>query len=235
MPPRHSMPPGYHGSGPKKNSMVPWIVASIAGALAIGAIIICIAALNKKDEVIKVTAISKNTPLSDQIHGGELQDISAADEDKKSSNDEQTPASGKRSQTKAPVAPPKPAPTPDPEPEPAYYANAWYSGLSAGKYRMNITVQDPYNPSKKYKCHVDFKYNGGTEGYLSNATYYNDSFGGKLSVSGSYSDDTIVFEGSERGGKSFTLQCNWSSGNSFYGYNYYGDTTMSITSTLKKI
>lgn len=221
------------------NQSLPWIITGIVSAFAIASILLYFFALRKdkieEDEVIKLTAISENTPLSDQIQGGELQDIPAADEDKKSSDDEQTPSSGKRSKTTAPVAPPKPAPAPDPEPEPAYYANAWYSSLSAGKYRMNIIVQDPYDPSKKYKCHVDFNYNGGTGGYLSNATYYNDSTGGKLPVSGSYSDDTIVFDGSEKGGKSFTLQCNWNYGNSFYGYNYYGDTTMSITSTLKKI
>lgn len=108
--------------------------------------------------------------------------------------------------------------------------HAWYASLAPGMYRLNATLYDPDKPEKKYKCHVDFLYNGAGSP-LSGCKYVNDSYGGEFNVSGTYDSGRLTFRGHE-GSNSFDIDTNWVSGNRFAGTSTYGATTIVAEASL---
>lgn len=111
--------------------------------------------------------------------------------------------------------------------------HAWYASLAPGMYRLNATLYDPDKPEKKYKCHVDFRYNGAGNA-LSGCKYVNDSYGGEFNVSGTYDSGRLTFRGHE-GSNNFDIDTNWLSGNRFAGTSTYGTTTIVAEATLSPL
>lgn len=110
---------------------------------------------------------------------------------------------------------------------------SWYASLSPGMYRLNAILFDPAKPEKKYRCHVDFRFNG--EGQpLSDCKYYNDSYGGEFNVTPGYNEEHLAFSGRE-GSNEFDISTTWGGGNSFVGTSSYGSTTIHCTATLTRL
>lgn len=111
--------------------------------------------------------------------------------------------------------------------------HAWYASLSPGMYRLNATLYDPAKPEKKYKCHVDFRFNGAGNA-LSDCKYVNDSYGGEFNVSGTYDSGRLTFRGHE-GSNNFDIDTNWMGGNRFAGTSTYGSTTIVAEASLSPL
>lgn len=109
----------------------------------------------------------------------------------------------------------------------------WFYDCDPGMYRLTATLYDPAKPDKKYKCHIDFRFNGAGDP-LSECRYYNDSYGGDLPVNGSYTDDELLFEGKE-GSKPFNVKVKWEGGNQFSGTSGYGSKVINADAIINPI
>lgn len=233
---QNNMPPGPpmnqrpNMPGPKKNNMLPWIIAGVAGAFAIGAILICVISLSKKSDNKKDADSSNTEQLASGGDGLNINTISANMQDVgPAANEAANAADAPAATTPAPKAKSSSSGLSFPGPY-------WYSGLSAGKYRLTLKA---YKNGTTYHYHIDFRYNPGSSSF-SDVTYKNDDVKHPIALHPSSSFNTygMSFWGYENSGSYnyYGVNANWDSGNKFSGtYEYGSNLVMSLTGTLKKL